>query len=172
MTRVVLFALVTLLGSSMAMAEPSSARASASAQQGHPSMKIRITVNDRVLTATLDDTAAARDFATQLPLAMTLEDYASTEKIAYLPRKLNTAGAPGGMTPAAGDIAYYAPWGNLAVFYPRRWHRGVPGPWRPPSHPFKGVNACGPPSCTPPKTFVSSTFPTPPSSSLPTRSCA
>jgi len=50
-------------------------------------------------------------------LTLTLEDYASTEKIGYLPRKLSTAGAPAGIDPTVGDITYYAPWGNLAIFY-------------------------------------------------------
>jgi hypothetical protein len=31
-----------------------------------------------------------------LPLTLTLEDYASAEKIAYPPRKLSTPGAPAG----------------------------------------------------------------------------
>lgn len=80
-------------------------------------MKIRIEIEDTSLTATLDSTEAARDFASLLPLTMTLEDYNSTEKIADLPRKLSTEGAPPGSDPDVGDIAYYAPWGNLAVFY-------------------------------------------------------
>jgi hypothetical protein len=80
-------------------------------------MKIRIEIEGTSVTATLDDTEAARDFASLLPLTMTLEDYNSTEKIAYLPRKLSTRGAPPGSDPDVGDIAYYAPWGNLAIFY-------------------------------------------------------
>jgi hypothetical protein len=80
-------------------------------------MKIRLTVDGKATEATLLDNAAARDFLSLLPLTLTLEDYASTEKIAYLPRKLFTAGAPAGVTPSAGDIAYYAPWGNLAIFH-------------------------------------------------------
>ena len=43
--------------------------------------------------------------------------HAATEKITYLPRKLSTAGAPAGIDPAVGDMAYYSPWGNLAIFY-------------------------------------------------------
>jgi hypothetical protein len=35
----------------------------------------------------------------------------------YLPRKLATANSPAGSKPTVGDIAYYAPWGNLAIFY-------------------------------------------------------
>jgi hypothetical protein len=80
-------------------------------------MKIRLDVDGTPLTATLDDTDAARDFASLLPLTLTLADYASTEKISDLPRKLSAAGAPAGTAASAGDIAYYAPWGNLALFY-------------------------------------------------------
>jgi hypothetical protein len=80
-------------------------------------MRIRITVNGRALSAHLDDSAAAQAFASQLPLTLTLQDYAAAEKIADLPRRLSTTGAPDRMTPTRGDIAYYAPWGNLALFY-------------------------------------------------------
>jgi hypothetical protein len=52
-----------------------------------------------------------------LPLTLTLEDYSQTEKISNLPKKLTREGAPTGADPSVGDIAYYAPWGNLAVFY-------------------------------------------------------
>jgi hypothetical protein len=34
-----------------------------------------------------------------------------------LPKRLSTEGAPRGSDPSVGDLAYYAPWGNLAVFY-------------------------------------------------------
>jgi hypothetical protein len=80
-------------------------------------VKIRVTVDGKALEATLLDSASARDFLALLPMTLTLEDYASTEKIAYLPRKLSTTGAPEGIDPSPGDIAYYAPWGNLALFY-------------------------------------------------------
>lgn len=79
--------------------------------------KIRLTINGQSLTATLVDSSTTRDFVALLPLTLTLDDYASTEKIAYLPRKLSTQGAPAGIDPDVGDITYYAPWGNLAIFY-------------------------------------------------------
>ena len=78
---------------------------------------IRITLPGSVLTATLEDSATARDFAALLPLKVPLKDYASTEKVADLPKKLSLDGAPAGIDPSVGDIAYYAPWGNLAIFY-------------------------------------------------------
>jgi hypothetical protein len=81
------------------------------------SMKINIDVEGATITAILDDSPAARDFASLLPLTLTLEDYNSTEKISTLPRRLATEGAPAGIDPSPGDITYYAPWGNLAIFY-------------------------------------------------------
>jgi hypothetical protein len=85
--------------------------------QGTSTMKIRLTINGKAISGTLIDSAPARDFLSLLPMTLTIEDYAATEKIAYLPRKLSTAGAPPGSDPSVGDIAYYAPWGNLAIFY-------------------------------------------------------
>jgi hypothetical protein len=84
---------------------------------GEFSMQITIEVEGTTLTAILEDTEAARDFASLLPLLLTLEDYASTEKISDLPRRLSTQGAPAGITPKVGYLAYYAPWGNLAIFH-------------------------------------------------------
>lgn len=80
-------------------------------------MKIRIVAADQTFTAVLEDSEAARDFAALLPIDLLLSDYNRTEKVADLPQRLSTAGAPDGVTPVAGDIAYYAPWGNLAIFY-------------------------------------------------------
>ncbi|WP_313027716.1 cyclophilin-like fold protein [Pseudomonas lopnurensis] len=78
---------------------------------------IRIIIGERIINATLEHTPSSRDFIAQLPLSIDLEDYSSTEKIAYLPRKLATTDAPSGVDPDIGDITYYAPWGNLAIFY-------------------------------------------------------
>ena len=80
-------------------------------------MKIRIIGADRTFMAVLEDSATGRDFAALLPLELTLRDYNRTEKIADLPKRLSIEDAPEGMEPKAGDIAYYAPWGNLAIFY-------------------------------------------------------
>jgi hypothetical protein len=80
-------------------------------------MRISIKLGAKVITASLADSATSRDLVSLLPLRIKLEDYAATEKIGYLPRKLATVGAPAGTEPAAGDITYYAPWGNLALFH-------------------------------------------------------
>jgi hypothetical protein len=79
-------------------------------------LAIRIHVGGEIATATLNSSAAARDFAAQLPLSLTLKDYAVVERICDLPAKLSVAGSAPGITPEPGDISYYAPWGNLAIF--------------------------------------------------------
>ncbi|BAU65090.1 hypothetical protein STA3757_24690 [Stanieria sp. NIES-3757] len=81
------------------------------------SMKINIKAGNEVITATLVDSKTTQDFISLLPLTLTLEDYANTEKISDLPRTLSTEDAPPGSDPSVGDIAYYAPWGNLAIYY-------------------------------------------------------
>ncbi|MET7451442.1 cyclophilin-like fold protein [Streptomyces sp. NPDC005574] len=82
-------------------------------------MDIRVTLDGRPAGATLNDGPTARDLLTLLPLTLELEDFHGTERIAYPPRRLDTAGAPEPVAAEAGDIAYYAPWGNLALFHRR-----------------------------------------------------
>lgn len=92
-------------------------RDATAAMQENSLMKIAVEMDGQRLTATLFDNPSARDFATLLPLELTLQDYASVEKIAYLPRKLTTEGSGPFGREAIGDIAYYAPWGNIVFFY-------------------------------------------------------
>jgi hypothetical protein len=80
-------------------------------------VNIRLTVEGRVVNATLNDSAAARDFASLLPLTLNLSDFHESERIADLPRRLSTTDAPESDDPQAGDLAFYAPWGNLAIYY-------------------------------------------------------
>jgi len=80
-------------------------------------MKIEILFGKSVVTATMDDNPATIDFLKMLPLTLMLKDYANTEKIAYLPQNLILDKAPPGSDPSIGDITYYSPWGNLAIFY-------------------------------------------------------
>jgi hypothetical protein len=99
---------------------------SAQPLRGTAMNRIHVIVGNETLSATLDDTPAGRDFAALLPLEPTLSDYNTTEKVADLPRKLDTSDAPASYTPKTGDITYYAPWGNLAIFYkPFRSSKGL-----------------------------------------------
>ncbi|WP_327242243.1 cyclophilin-like fold protein [Streptomyces sp. NBC_01320] len=80
-------------------------------------MRIQLTLDGHPVRATLNESPAAQDFAALLPLSLELEDFHRTERVADLPRKLGTSGAPVAPTPRAGDLAHYAPWRNLALFY-------------------------------------------------------
>lgn len=80
-------------------------------------IKISIKFDGQTVIADLKDNASSRDLIAQLPLTLNFEDYHATETIAYLPRKLATQDAPDGFDPSVGTVAYYAPWGDLALFY-------------------------------------------------------
>lgn len=64
---------------------------------------------------TLNNSQAATDLWNQLPLTCAVEDFSTNEKTFY-PEELDVTGAPraeGG----AGTLAYYAPWGDVVMFY-------------------------------------------------------
>jgi hypothetical protein len=87
-------------------------------EHGMHEIRFRLAGADGVeVGATLQDSEAARAFRALLPLTLSLTDYNGTEKISDLPARLPTEGAPAGIEPGPGDITYYAPWGNLAIFY-------------------------------------------------------
>lgn len=106
-----------LLSAVLGLAGPASAESSPTHAKDNAMTQIEVTVDDQVLHATLDDSAAARDFAALLPLDLMLTDFHGIEKIADLPRELDTSSAPASYKPDVGDITLYAPWGNLAIFY-------------------------------------------------------
>lgn len=89
-------------------------------------MRLGLSFADQDFTATLEDNPSARDLFSMLPLDLSIEDYSTNEKIAYLPRKLTEEGSGQFGNEAPGDLCYYAPWGNLAMFYgPYHWSRGL-----------------------------------------------
>ncbi|QYJ15692.1 hypothetical protein Rxycam_01519 [Rubrobacter xylanophilus DSM 9941] len=93
---------------------PTSGDQDANSSEGTP---IRITFGDTELTARLYNNPTARDLAAQLPLTLTFRDHNNVEKTAPLPRELSLEGAPEGHDPAAGDIGYWAPGGDLVFYY-------------------------------------------------------
>jgi hypothetical protein len=78
---------------------------------------IRITVDGRTFTAQLADNPTARDLVDQLPLTLRFRDFNRVEKIAELPRPLTMDGVPAGADPEINDIGYYAPSGDLVLYY-------------------------------------------------------
>jgi hypothetical protein len=79
-------------------------------------MKITVKSNGNDIVFELNDSQAAKDLYSQLPLSVPVENHGSQEKIFYPPKKLST-----GSTPKAdaktGTLAYYAPWGDVVMFY-------------------------------------------------------
>lgn len=63
------------------------------------------------------DNPASKDFLTQLPLTITFEDYIGKEKISILQKRLCMDDVQAEDLSKKGDFAYYAPWGNVAIFY-------------------------------------------------------
>ena len=115
-SSIIMAACLGLACSSLAFCAPSSS--SEQKIQRENQVKIAIDIQGQTITATLKaNSAAVNDFVAQLPLSLTLTDYASTEKIADLPKRLSTQGEPAGTSAQTGDITYYAPWGNLAIFH-------------------------------------------------------
>lgn len=57
-----------------------------------PAMKLRLSVNTKVLTATLADNKTVRDFISLLPLTLTMNDLFGREKYARLPRAISQEG--------------------------------------------------------------------------------
>ncbi|MGY5343570.1 cyclophilin-like fold protein [Paenibacillus glucanolyticus] len=80
-------------------------------------IKIKLTIKDEEVIVNMYNNPTSKDFLSLLPLTLTFEDYAGTEKISYPSNKLSTEEAPSGSDPTIGDFTYYAPWGNLAIFY-------------------------------------------------------
>lgn len=79
-------------------------------------MKVKITLDSGVYSATLVDNPTSQSFWQKLPFESTLDNYGNNEKIVYMKDKLCTENAPSAYTGKTRDITYYAPWGNIAMF--------------------------------------------------------
>jgi len=94
------------------------------AQSGAKQMRIRCTFSDQEFTYLLNDNATTRDFVSMLSLDLTISDFSTNEKIAYLPRRLDEGGLVNYSDEAPGDLCYFRGWGNLAFFYDTYEYRG------------------------------------------------
>ncbi|NNH71754.1 hypothetical protein HLB23_18120 [Nocardia uniformis] len=78
-------------------------------------MQIRLSTGAGEVTARLYDNPTARDFASLLPLTLTVHDLGGREKAGTLPREL--ADGHGRSDYRAGQLGYWAPSHDLAVYY-------------------------------------------------------
>ena len=79
-------------------------------------MKIKLTIKDRVLTATLQENKTAQDFVSLLPLTLTMNDLFGREKFGHLPRAISEGGKRTDSY-EVGQIVYWSPGPDVAIFY-------------------------------------------------------
>lgn len=108
---------------------PLGAQSSAKSNTKEATMMIEMSFGGEAQVRTiieLEDNPATRDFYAQLPLTLEFSDYVGKEKISNaLPKPLNTSGL-NGYDPQVGDLFYFAPWGNLGIFYAKQpFHSGL-----------------------------------------------
>jgi len=84
-------------------------------RQGN-AMKLGLRVGDQVITATLSDRETAQDFASLLPLTLTMNDLFRREKFARLPRAISERGKRA-RAYEIGDVVYWPPGPDVAIFY-------------------------------------------------------
>ena len=89
-------------------------------------MKIRLKIDDKVITATLNDSKTARDFVSLLPLTLTMNDLFRREKFARLPRAISEEGKRS-HTYEVGQVVYWSPGPDVAIFY-RNDGEKIPNP--------------------------------------------
>lgn len=90
------------------------------------SMKIRLKVNDKILSATMIDSKTTREFISLLPLTLNMNDLFHREKYAHLPKAISTAGARA-HTYEVGEIVYWSPGPDVAIYYHQDGER-IPNP--------------------------------------------
>jgi hypothetical protein len=80
-----------------------------------PMPEIRITIGDRIFSATLENTRTAAEFAKELPLTLRMNELNGNEKYIGLPGKLSAAPeCPGRIR--SGDLMLYGR-STLVLFY-------------------------------------------------------
>ncbi len=79
-------------------------------------MRIRVISNGNTTVFELNNSQASQELYAQLPLSIKVENFGNNEKIFYLAYKLSTNNTPVANA-KNGTLAYYAPWGNVVMFY-------------------------------------------------------
>ena len=88
--------------------------------------RLRITIGDKAIEATLADSDAARDFASLMPLTLSMNDLFHREKFATLPRAISEKGTRA-HDYCVGTIGYWPPGPDVAIFY-RQDDESIPAP--------------------------------------------
>ena len=78
---------------------------------------LTVQCGDAAVVFELNDSPAARSLAAQLPLTLEVQPFGSNEQTFYPPTALDTADTPAITSAQAGTLAYFAPWGDVVMFY-------------------------------------------------------
>ena len=100
----------------LGLSQPQGTTSSETEENDMESTQIAVTCGDVQVVYALNDSLAAQGLLSQLPLTVAVEDFSTNEKVFYPPQELDTTDTPlaeGG----AGTLAYYAPWGDVVLFY-------------------------------------------------------
>lgn len=100
----------------LGFSQPQETTSSETEETDMESTQIAVTCGDVQVVYALNDSPAAQSLLSQLPLTVEVEDFSTNEKVFYPPQELDTSDTPlaeGG----AGTLAYYAPWGDVVLFY-------------------------------------------------------
>lgn len=79
-------------------------------------MKIAVHSNGNTTVFQLNNSGASKELFAQLPMKIEVENFGNNEKIFYPPQKLGTHSTPSANA-KNGTLAYYAPWGDVVMFY-------------------------------------------------------
>lgn len=79
--------------------------------------QIRLSFEGGEAIVRLNDSAAAQNFVSQLPMTQTFEDFNGIEKICRLSEEIPTEGAEMGIDPSVANVTLYAPWNTLVFYY-------------------------------------------------------
>lgn len=118
---------MSLIATSTSKAEtPPSSKPERTPFETSQDMKTNIKISGKILTATLAENPTARDFVSLLPLKVSMNDLFGREKYGDLPRAISETG-PRTHSYHIGDIAYWSPDHQLAVYY-RQDNQTIPSP--------------------------------------------
>lgn len=78
---------------------------------------VRIVIGDVIVRASVWHNPTGRALLDQLPVTVPLADHRGQEKGGALPRPLTMVGMPDGADPRAGDLGYFAPAGDVVLYY-------------------------------------------------------
>ncbi len=80
-------------------------------------VKLKISFDSAEIIAGIYHNQTSEAFLDSLPITTVFEDFIGKEKISYLSGKYPVDRMGKSIVPSEGDIMYYVPWGNLAIFY-------------------------------------------------------